>query len=356
MIRGSSLPGPTRIAPALATLTLCAAACGDPERSTIEPPVTAPDPILIEDSPDIQLWYGSDQIVGGPGQPASQRWVNVLGRITEVRASSGNCRINDGRDQVFAFGPTRTRLTGRGDFNLEIDRDSLRPFPATNVVEIKVYTNDHIIHSRRVRLFVHPSADVGLPYSVDFTALEDISAVNRVATIVDGRWHLTEEGVRTTEQGYDRLLALGSQTWSGNQEVLAEFILHSWRRWGSVGIAFGWQGHTGEARPREQWPLEVLGWVRNADPESELQLMNFHRGVVARREIELIPGHPYLLRLRTERAGDTAQTFLRVWPRGETEPASWQLNASVPTQTGSVLLVTHHADVTWRHVRVDPVP
>lgn len=356
MIQGCSAPALRHIAPVLATLTLCALGCSDAEDSNIEPPVTAPDPVLVEDSAAIQLWYGTEQVVGGPGEPAPQRWVNVLGRITEARASSGSYRINEGPDRVFAFGPTRTRLSGRGDFNLEIERDRLLVFPASNVVEIRVYANDHFIHSRRMRLVVYPAAEVELPRAVDFTALEDITAVHRVAAIVDGRWHLTEDGVRTTEQGYDRLLAFGSQTWSGNQEALAEFIVHSWRAWGSVGIAFGWQGHTGEMQPREEWPLEALGWVRNAMPQPELQIMSFQRGVVARRELELTLGRPYRLRLRTERSGDTAQAFLRVWPRTEKEPTTWQLNASVPTRAGSVLLVTHHADVTWRHLRVDPVP
>lgn len=355
MTHGSGFRGLARLAPAL-PLVLAAAGCGESSSEDVDPPITAPEPVLIEESPDIHLWYGPEQTFGSPDDGAPQRWINVVGRITEARANSGNYRVNGGPDAVFPFGPTRTRLTGRGDFNLELDRDSLRTLPERNVIDIRVYTDEHIIHSRRMSLLVHPPAAVVPPRAVDFTTLEDVSAANQVAQIVDGRWHLTEVGIRTTEVGYDRLLALGSQAWSGNYEVLASLIVHSWRAWGGVGVAVGWQGHAGAARPREEWPVETLGWVRNAMPEAQLQLVSFQHGVAARRELDLDLERAYLLRLRTERAAGTSRIFLRVWPEDEAEPNPWLLTALVPPQDGSVLLVAHHADVTWRHVRVDPLP
>src|SRR5690606_2740340 len=191
---------------------------------------------------------------------------------------------------------------------------------------------------------------------VDFSALPDVAALNQVAAVVDGLWELTDDGVRTTELGYDRLIALGSQDWSSDYEVLAEFTLHYWRNWGAVGVAVGWQGHTGAQDPREDWPLEALGWVRKVVPQPELQIMAYSGGVLDRRAFELVEGNTYLLRTRTERgAGNARSASLRIWPAGADEPADWLLETAAPLHDGSVLLVAPHADATWHNVTVTPL-
>lgn len=313
-------------------------------------------PSTPENSPEIELWYGDEQIIGGPEQPAPQRWVNVLGRITEPTASSATYRVNDGPARSFPFGPSTTRLLGPGDFNLEVERAALLPPPDFNSVDILVETGSDEPLFRRVYLQVYPPVTVAPDLYVDFSALPDVAALNQVAAVVDGLWELTDDGVRTTELGYDRLIALGSQDWSSDYEVLAEFTLHYWRNWGAVGVAVGWQGHTGAQDPREDWPLEALGWVRKVVPQPELQIMAYSGGVLDRRAFELVEGNTYLLRTRTERgAGNARSASLRIWPAGADEPADWLLETAAPLHDGSVLLVAHHADVTWHNVTVTPL-
>lgn len=308
-----------------------------------------------DNSPEIDVWYGTNQIIGGPGQPAPQRWVNVLGRITDPTAAAATYRVNGGAETSFPFGPSTTRLMSTGDFNLEIPRDALALAPEFNTVDILVErgSGDPLYH--RVQLQVHPAAHPAPALHMDFADLEDISALTEVGAVVDGHWELTEDGVHNTEVGYDRLIALGSQSWAGDHEVLAEFFLHDWRNWGGIGLAVGWQGHEGEQDPREDWPLEALGWVRNVVPQSELQLMAFTGGVLARREFDLPAGNAYMLRLRTERTTGAPWVSLNIWPADSEEPADWLLEAEAPEHDGSVLLVTHHADVTWRTVSVTPL-
>ncbi len=309
-----------------------------------------------DNSPEIELWYGDDQIIGGPGEPAPQRWVNVLGRITEPTAGSATYRVNGGPEQSFPFGPSTTRLLATGDFNLEVERTALLPAPEFNSVDILVQTGSDEPLFRRVHLQVHPPDTVAPDLYVDFSALPDVTALNQVAAVVDGLWELTEDGVRTAELGYDRLIALGSQGWSSDYEVLAEFTLHYWRNWGAVGVAVGWQGHAGTQDPREDWPLEALGWVRKVVPQPELQIMAYSGGVLDRRAFDLVEGDTYLLRTRTTRGtGNTRRASLRVWPVSSEEPSDWLLETQAPLHDGSVLLVTHHADVTWHNVTVTPL-
>jgi hypothetical protein len=279
----------------------------------------------------------------------------VLGRIHEPTASSASYSVNGGPEVPFPFGPSKTRLLGAGDFNLEIERASLAVLPEENTVDLFVERGSGSFLFRRVILRVHPAAAVPTEQVVDWTTLSDISEVNQVAAVVDGLWHLTDEGIRTTEIGYDRLLALGSQGWSGNYEVLGRFVVHSLRNWGGIGLAVGWQGHAGEQDPREDWPLEALGWVRQVVPQPELQLMAFQGGVLDRRDFDLALETPYLIRLRTERTAQGPWASLNLWPEGTTEPSGWLLETRAPENDGGVLLVTHHADVTWGEVRVTPL-
>lgn len=306
-------------------------------------------------SPEIEVWYGTEQTIGGVDEPAPQRWVNVLGRVHESTASAATYSLNGAPEVPFPMGPTTTRLLGSGDFNLELDRADLALLPDVNTVDIWVErgSGDPLFH--RVVLAVHPPAFPPPHRLTDFRTLQDVSEVNRLGAIVDGAWHLTEDGLRTSELGYDRLIALGSQTWTGNYEAFAEFTVHSMRNWGAVGVAVGWQGHEGDQDPREDWPLQALGWVRRAVPQTELQIMAFWGGVLARQDFDLDFETPYLLRLRTQRTGSGSWAFLNVWPKGEAEPESWLLTSQTPDHDGSVLLVTHHADVTWAEVRVTPL-
>ncbi len=304
----------------------------------------------------VDLWYGEDQTFGMSNAPAPQRWLNVLGTLGGDSPESVSYSVNGGPEEPLSFGPDGERLSGPGDFNIELDRSELQTLPETNTVAITVNLVGGDFFTKEFTLRVHEAKSGSLPFEIDWSELSDVAQVNQVAALVDGEWALEEDGISVVEKGYDRLIALGDQTWAGDYEVLASFIVTEWNAWGAVGLAVGWQGHTGDASPRVDWPVEGLTWVRNVVPEPELQIMTFERSVLERQPFALEVDEEYYLRAHTERSGATATVSMRVWRADRDEPKTWQLSSVTNAHDGSVLLIAHHAQVTWGNVSVKAVP
>jgi hypothetical protein len=67
----------------------------------------------------------------------------------------------------------------------------------------------------------------------------------------------------------------------------------------------------------------------------------------------LEPGTQYVLRIRAEPVDAQQSRYsCNVWPAAEAQPADWQVSALQPTRSGSLLLVSDHADVTFGRARV----
>jgi hypothetical protein len=303
----------------------------------------------------IELWYGDDQTFGTANGPAPQRWVNVLGDLGADFLEDASYSVNGGPEEALPLGPDTERLSGPGHFNIELDRATLRKLPEVNTVAITVTVSggDYLTKDFAVR--VHEAGHAKLPFEADWSGLADVAQVNQIAAIVDGEWALEGDGVAVVEKGYDRLIAVGDQTWAGNYEVLASFTVTEWNAWGAVGLAVGWQGHTGDAAPRVDWPVEGLTWVRNVVPEPELQIMTFERSVQERKPFALELETEYYLRAHTKRMGQSAAVSMRVWRADRDEPGDWQLSSVTNAHDGSVLLIAHHATVTWGKVSVEAV-
>ena len=305
----------------------------------------------------ISIWHDERVEVGGPraaGLP--QDVVNVLGRIwftgpSLVRASY---RVNGGPATPLPVGPTNSRLALRGDFNIEIPLAALRSYPEENRVLITAEDGTGTVE-QEVPVVVRPTAPTTPSLLLDWSKLTSPAQIDDVAALVDGHWDLRDDGVHTVHMAYDRLLAVGDRNWSPAYEVVAEVTLHAFRLWGGLGVAIGWQGHAGTATPRKDWPLEALGWVRFRGEGHELQIMTFTRFEVARKPVHMTTG-TYVYRVRSEPLGGGLARFsVKYWPSAESEPAGWMLQYDVPERRGSVLLVAHHADVTWKTLRVTPL-
>lgn len=322
-----------------------------------EDPESAPDrsPGQQSGAPTISLWYGDTQTVGVPGDP--QRWYNVLGQASAPSGlASLHYSLNGAAAIALPWGPDRARLITGGDFNVELERSELAPLPATNLLELVATSTTGETTRRVVVLRRHSGQRVPLPYFVDFRELLTPAELNDVGAVVDGSWELTSGGVWPTKKGYDRLIAVGDRGWSPEYEVVARFSLQDVRLYGGVGVAVGWQGHAGSADPRVDWPLEALGWVRNVPAGPEAQIMTFERGVRSRTAQAFPAGASYVVRVRSERLGDGQAHFsFKLWASTQGEPASWTLQEVVPERSGSVLLVTHHADVTWQDLQITPL-
>ncbi len=107
-------------------------------------------------------------------------------------------------DRPLPLGPTAFRLIGEGDFNIELDREAL--IQGDNTVEIIATDRNGNEAGQTVTVRYAPASSCPLPHSVNWDQTKEI---NDVAQVVDGLWRLTDDGVRTVEIGYDRIIAIG---------------------------------------------------------------------------------------------------------------------------------------------------
>lgn len=337
-----------------ALLGLLLAAHAQDDSPLLPPPAITEAGASDAGAPTIDVWYGDEQTFGQRGDP--QRWANLLGRAHAASGLSAlSYRLNGGPAIPLPWGLNTNRLAAGGDYNIELDREQLVPLPGINTVELVATGSSGVTHRRTVTVRYQAGQLAELPYTVDWSSLGHIERIHQVATIVDGAWELTAEGIRTSHKGYDRLIAVGDRHWRPEYEARARVTLHGWRSYGAVGLAIGWQGHTGDANPRVDWPLEALGWVRNLPDRPEAQVMTFEEGVRERVPAAVSEGITYELRARSERLGGGMARFaFKIWPQGTSEPA-WTVTRDVPERSGSVLLVAHHADVTWGPLTISPL-
>ena len=317
--------------------------------------------------PVIDLWYGDEQYFGRLGTP--QRWINVLGRVYSVHGTkSVEYRLNDGPAHSLSLGPDPYRLPRPGDFNIELAVDDLRD--GFNRVLIHAQDRRGNESERIVTLHYSGGHIWPLPYRIKWS---EVGRIGDAAQVVDGLWRLLPDGVRTIESGYDRVIAIGDQTWR-DYEVRVSVTFHAFAPpvEGPPGfgvthaaVAVRWPGHDEDShQPHVKWfplgstaefrlspTLEGSAWRILGGPEQEVEAK---RG----RRIEL--GEPYRIAVRVETlpGGDTRYRA-KLWAAVEPEPTAWQVTAvegMEDVQSGSTLLIAHHTDVTFGDVTVTPLP
>lgn len=303
--------------------------------------------------PIISVWYGDTQTFGNLGNP--QQWINILGNVADANGiSSLSYTLNGGASIPLNIGPNGTRLVSSGDFNIEIDKDDL--INGANSVELTAEDGLGALATKTVTLNYQSGNVWALPFTVDWSSISNIEDINQVANIVDGLWELTPQGIHTLQTGYDRLLDAGDITWSSNLEVSVPITVHSASGGSGVGFALGWQGHTGTASPRLNWPLEAIGWVRNPHSSPYLEILTYPGTTQGTQGISMSLSTTYILKIRSEEAGGGSSFFqVKIWEEGNPEPASYMLDATIPTRSGSILMITHRADVTWGNMQIDPI-
>ncbi len=217
-----------------------------------------------------------------------------------------------------------------------------------------------------------------LPATVDWSGAS--SPTDR-AVVVDGKWHIEGDEVRTTDMGYDRLINIGNQTWT-DYEVSAPVTVHSLDFDNGfqsgpplIGYILRWNGHndtieTGR-QPQQGWlpdtvnptPLGAMALVRwHSDGSTPIHVWN-HRtaNMDTNPGLQLQVGSTYMFKasVKTLPGGDTEYKF-RVWPQGTPEPGVWSVEFVAGTDdhqpaNGSLQLVAHEADVSFGTVEVTPV-
>ena len=319
--------------------------------------------------PNIDVWYGPYQVFGEAGIP--QRFANVLGNVSDTNTVAYlGYSVNGGPELPLSIGRSGQtyRLAGTGDFNVEIAYDELPAGPN----EVTIHAIDGMDYSSVVTVDIEHIDDFVTPqtYSIDWNTVAEVSDV---AQIVDGDWSLSTDGLRTVEIGYDRLLAIGDLTWAG-YEATVEMTIHAQPDPDLapvLGLAMRWTGHFGGSfedpddgslpQPRVVWwPLGgLLGYT---------WFQGRHEGLIAfTSDGDAIFGDvtppptldvTYVYKVREEPLpGGEVLFSLKMWPVGQAEPGVWQhtYTSDLSPETGSLLVVAHHVDVTVGDVTVTPI-
>lgn len=320
----------------------------------------------------IDVWYGKKQRFGHNGNP--QRWINVLGRLTDYSPSTElEYSLNGGNRQSLSIGPNGTRLANPGDFNIEIDRKGL----SLGENQVDLFASDGTNAAMTSVLVEYSAPDsTALPLRVDWS---QASRIQDVAQVTDGLWKLTPEGVRVVEPYYDRVLAIGDESWT-DYEVTVPVTFHGFRKPGAndggrnvvhAAIAVRWPGHHDEAgnhegersvQPRTKWyPLGATAeFMIQKHPDSCRWRILGGGGKVevedSGRKIEF--GRRYMLKHRVESGGGKTTIYrVKFWDAKEPEPVSWNVTAKEESDVahGGALLLAHYSDVTFGNVLVAPI-
>jgi hypothetical protein len=315
----------------------------------------------------IEPWYGSRQVFGHLGHP--QRWVNILGSVSGAgRVRALRYRVNGGAPRATSVGPDNHRLAGAGDFNLEIDRADL--VPGDNAVVIEAQDADGRVAEETVTVEYHDGQHWSLPYAIEWRR---VASLQDAVQVVDGRWAVTESGVRTLAPWYDRVLAFGDDSWR-DYEVRTTVTLHGYTAavpgpptYGVTHVALGahWRGYdTDRHSPHRKWyPLGAACefQLRESLQECRWRILPGPTGAAEDaaqgRRIELGRAYAIAMQVQTLRPGVTAYRA-KLWPAADPEPGAWDLELIKDPETverGSALIVAHNTDVTIGDVEVAPL-
>ena len=309
--------------------------------------------------PTLQIWYGDSQTFGQPG--VSQQWINILGNVSDFNEiASLTYTLNGGAPQPLSMGEDTVRLVDAGDFNAEIDYASLTP--GNNTVVITATDKQGLTTIRG--LSVNYLAGRTWPSSYSITNWP--TNLQSAGQIVDGLWQRQPDGtVRTVQQGYDRVIAIGDRVTWKNYLVTAEVTLNWLDPWAyQIGIVVGWQGHTAvqygqtlSVQPRIGHPFPAFPSWGNIFGPPELYIWTNTASVVegqlARKARTLQTGVKYIFKCRVQQNSSGGSLFsFKVWPASSTEPAAWDLQANGELSQGSILLGAYRADVTFGQVTI----
>ena len=304
----------------------------------------------------ISVWFGDVQQFGNVGE--TQRWINVLGNADPEQVTSLSYSLNGGPDQALSLGPDTRRLQENGDFNIDIDFDALNGTSVDDVITIKATLTTGDVITKDV-VIDYVDGNIWDPnYQVDWSTVTDLQDVTQ---IVDGNWAIDGDGVRTTETGYDRILAFGDKTWDNyeanftmtvNQMLNPDPVVSG----SGFGVGMLWNGHTNDPIPDLQ-PL--TGYNPLASPfynskDGEFILHdhpNWSPPHLGTAPFLFTEGVTYNVQVRIEQTNVLDRTYkFKIWEDTDPEPVNWLLEGvdqMTDPVTGGFLLIAHQWDITF---------
>jgi hypothetical protein len=343
--------------------------------------------ITQSNGPNITVWYGDYQKFGQLGKMQNQ--INILGNVSHPDGvASLSYSLNGGSSRLLNIGPfvapnNIRRLFSQGDFNIEIfvDSDSDLLVDNQNTIVITAQKVGGTVPSNQSQKTIYfdyyPVTNWAMPYNVRLDTLADTELQDYIQ-ITDGKWQVGSNGLRTIEPAYDRVFGIGDINWV-DFEVSAKFIAHAVLpkfEKPSYGAGFfiltGWSGHTDDPvpgfDPKAGWqPYGSFcgySWINQYGARN--LAIGGNGGVTIDRIIDnsgllFETGEFYNMKLRVESTDGTADYFrLKLWPDSESEPTDWILegsnpNGTVEPESGSVLFIAHHVDMSFYSFDVNPI-
>lgn len=325
--------------------------------------------------PQITVWYGERQSFGQAGLP--QRWVNVLGNISDGESYINHVdyHLNGLRSVRLRLGPDHRRLNASGDFNIEIDPAALHEgensllIDATNVRNLTASVTVTLVYHRQ---------PLPLPYTIDWA---NVANAQDVLQIVDGKWAWDAAGIRPVEPGYDRMLAVGDQSWTDYQVTVpvtfngydpAAFKDRNGGMHAGISIDMRWIGHSDSpvrcAQPHCGWDpsgsFNKYFIMPDGNNFLALKTQEKESGFVS-VPVKFEMGHTYIFKASVQTTPGGNLYRFKVWePSARAEPAGWMFERTAapgsPPQGdpdhGAIALVAHHTGVTFGNIRVEPLP
>jgi hypothetical protein len=325
----------------------------------------------------IQIWHGTEQKVGHLGD--SQDDFNLIGHIEEPeKLLSLQYALNDAIPVELNFRSYR-RLAMHGHFNADIPVAALAP--GANTIEINGRFVDGIV-ARQLVTLMRLSGSSPLPLQIDWSKVADPQDVGQY---VDGRWRLSEHGLRPAHVGYDLLFLLGDRTWQDYQ-ITAVVTVHDVATETSplsggngLGVIMRFGGHVvgGPRRfpiAQPKWgylPMGATAWLRwrrgeADDPAYRQFLRGDSNDKTNYGSVEMRKGEPYVLKALCQTLPDDAEGrgvtryAFKLWPAATAEPSSWDWEhvqvSEHALRRGGVALVAHHVDASFGDISVVPLP
>lgn len=346
--------------------------------------------------PTFDIWHGTTQTFGHNGEP--QTWINILGHVSDheqlktyaLTADSCGLRYTVNGQQppeyegclefvphTGSFIHGNDRLARPGDFNVDIRIPdvALSPLqPGANTVVITATTTSDVKIVQEVIVNYQSDNVWPLPYAVDWS---QVGFIPDVVQVVDGKWSVQSDELRPVEVGYDRLVSIGDLDWT-DYEVTVPVTFHGldpdhvydnqdgWPGPGGApgfGVMMRWQGHNYDRYRRQPalgWDNHgALAWFRwNATADGRFRLDGNVNPSVDSDNVVMSPGDAYIFKVRALTKSDGEYYYFKYWPAAEAEPADWQLTTKGDANSkvnGSILLLAHHADVSFGDVAIQPV-
>jgi hypothetical protein len=319
--------------------------------------------------PTIEVWYGEQQHFGKLGN--AHPYINILGN---VRSEAGirECRysLNNGVYQTFPIGSDLHRLANHGDFNIEFRRELL--VKGRNEVSIEVIDSSEKTAAKTVILEYTDHNTWPLPFEIRWDTVKNIQDVVQVC---DGRWEITEEGLRVMEPYYDRVVAFGDNYWE-NYEITAEVIFHSYVKprkgreapFFSVthaAIASRWIGYShDEHNPHRKWyPIGATCEFRlspELDSCSFRILGGARKGEYSPKLVHtILLNKKYILKTSTATLDSISTVYkAKLWPADREENDTWDIiytKSPEDVKSGCALLIAHHTVVTFGSIKAIPI-